>query len=582
MNEPSLFRNAFAFGIMAAFVVSMATSPAAAPHILTTQLTAGEYQIVNRDEGQVIEVEGFGYLMVPGKPMLPAKNFLIALPPGAHVRSVEVKGTETTQLPGRYQIMPTPPVVPLVDPQQFQECVNKARDEWQRNNRAVYLSDEAYPSERGKLTVSGGLRKYSYASVSFYPFSYHPQSGRLIYYSTAQVSITYDLPSPGSPEAQKVEELRWDTVADERASRLFRNFEEVRGLYQPAGTRPKASEDTYDYVIITTSALQSAVVASNFPDWKTSLGYSVRFVLTTDTEITSQPGIDLSEQIRNFLRDYYVPWGIEYILLVGDYATIPMRYCYPDPTNHTNQAGTPNASSGENPTDYYYADLSYSDDVSWDSDGDGYSCEYGEDNPDFLAEVYVGRIPTNNTSRITYALNKSVSFEQDTGAWKNSALHAGTFWWFENEDYAGHPLMDGATCLSFIETDILTGWNISHYSEQAGLCPSIYPWTPLTEAAFTTDWRTGQYSVVNWGAHGWTSYAARKVWQWDDGDGVPEGNEMWWPNLAGIYSSLDDDHPGFFFPMSCLIGCPEPNSWGNLGIDLLTKSLRSSPRALHT
>jgi hypothetical protein len=76
---------------------------------------------------------------------------------------------------------------------------------------------------------------------------------------------------------------------------------------------------------------------------------------------------------------------------------------------------------------------------------------------------------------------------------------------------------------------------------------------------------------VNWGAHGWSSYAARKIWAWDDGDEVPEGGEMSWPTLAGISSSLNDDYPGFFFPMSCLISCPEPNAWGNLGIDLLTE-----------
>lgn len=574
MNEPSLFRNAFAFGIVAAFVVSMATSPTAASHVLTTQLTAGEYQIVNRGDQQTIEMEGFSYLMVPGMPSLPAKNFLIALPPGAHVRSVEVKGTGATQLPGRYQIIPTPPVVPLVDPQQFPEYVNKARDEWQRNNQAVYLSDEAYPSERGKLTGSGGLRKYSYASVSFYPFSYHPQSGKLTHYDGAQVSIKYDLPSPGSPEAQKVEELRWDTAADERASRLFTNFEEVRGLYQPAGTWPKAPEDTYDYVIITTSVLQSAVVASNFLDWKASLGYNVRFVLTTDTEITSQPGVDFGEQIRNFLRGYYIPWGIEYVLLVGDYVTIPMRYCYPDPTNHWNNAGTPNASSGENPTDYYYADLSDPDDVSWDLDGDGYYGEYGQDNPDFLAEVYVGRIPINDPARITYALNKLVTFEQDTGSWKNGALHAGAFWYFANEDFSGMQAYDGATCMNEIETNLMSGWTISHYSEQAGLAPSAYAWPALSEAAFVSDWRNGEYSIVNWGAHGWVDGAARKVWSWDDGDGVPETqnpNEMSWPYFISSYSNLDDDHPSILFPISCVINYPEPNAWGNIGIDLLTK-----------
>jgi uncharacterized Zn ribbon protein len=333
---------------------------------------------------------------------------------------------------------------------------------------------------------------------------------------------------------------------------------------------------THDYVIITSTTLQSAIVASNFLDWKTSLGYNVRTVFITDPEIAGQAGADLAEKIRNFLRYNYVPWGMEYVLLVGDYATIPMRYCYPDSNNHLNGAGDPSAWpwSGDVPTDYYYADLSAPDAVSWDSDGDGYYAEYRQDDPDFLAEVYVGRIPTNNSSRITYTLNKLVAFEQDTGPWKQQALHAGAIAYYANEDHSGRPLSDGATILDSIEVDVMSSWGISHYSEQGGLGSSLYDWPALSEAAFIGDWRNGQYGVVNWSAHGWSNRVARKIWAWDDGDGVPETsspNEMSHPDIISINSNLDDDYPSIVFAISCLVGYPEPNAWGNLGIDLLTE-----------
>jgi hypothetical protein len=535
---------------------------------LTITTNAGEYHITRADKGQRIEMEGFGYLMVPGKPLLPAKNFLIALPPGARVQSVEVKGIAATQLPEIYRIMPTPLIMPLSDPLQYPELVKKMQQEWQTNNQAVYSSERAYPNERGRLVSSGTLRKYSYASLSFYPFSYHPQSGRLIYYDAEQITINYSLPSVGTPEAQRVEELKWDTTADEQASRLFVNYEQMKDLYQPRGQQPKAGQDTHDYVIITTSGLLSAITASGFLAWKVSLGYDVRIVLTTDTEITSQPGIDLAERIRNFLRSYYISWGIEYVLLVGDYVTIPMRYCYPDPTNH--RFDPFDWTSGEVPTDYYYADLSESDAESWDLDGDGYYGEYGQDSPDFLAEAYVGRIPTNDLSRITYTLDKIVAFEQDTGDWKNHALHAAAFFYFANEDHGGKPAMDGAVLSHYIEQDIMDGWTISHYSEQAGLETSVYDWPALSEATFINDWQTGQYAVVNWQGHGWTDGAARKVWSWDDGDGVPEGNEISWPYFITMSSYLDDDKPSIVTATSCYVGCPEPAAGGNLGIDLLT------------
>ena len=576
MNRDRQFINSLAIGVVAFFLVLALSPMAEATAGLTVELRAGEYQITSGDKGEKIEMEGFGSLMVPGKPMLPAKNLLIALPPGARVKSVEVKGIGAKQLPGTYRIEPTPPILPLIDPVQHSELVEKMEREWQTNNQTVYSSDQPFPEERGGLVGSGTLRKYSYASVSFYPFSYHPQSGRLIHYDAAHITVNYDLPSPGSLEAQRIEDMKWDDLADERASKLLINYQEVEDMYQPAEMQSMVRQDTYDYVIITTGALQSSIIASDFLNWKISLGYNVRIVLTTDAEIAGQAGGDLAAKIRNFLRYNYLPWGIEYVLLVGDYATIPMRYCYPDPSNHANGAGDPSAWpwSGDVPTDYYYADLSAPDASSWDSDGDGYYAEYGQDNPDFLAEVYVGRIPTNNSSRITYTLNKLVSFEQDTGAWKQRALHAGAIAYFTNEDHSGRALSDGTSILDSIETDLMSSWQISHYSEQGGLEPSLYDWPALSEAAFIGDWRNGQYGVVNWSAHGWSDRVARKIWAWDDGDGVPETsspNEMSSSNIISINSNLDDDHPSIVYAISCMVGYPEPNAWGNLGIDLLTK-----------
>ena len=75
----------------------------------------------------------------------------------------------------------------------------------------------------------------------------------------------------------------------------------------------------------------------------------------------------------------------------------------------------------------------------------------------------------------------------------------------------------------------MNGWTISHYSEQAGREKSTYNWPALTETAFIDDWRTGKYSVMNWQGHGWTNGVARKVWSTDDGDGVPEYDEISWP-----------------------------------------------------
>lgn len=540
----------------------------------TFTLTAPDYQIFTTVAGQEIEMAGFGQLAEPGKPLLPTRKFLLAFPPGAEVRSARVEGLDPVDLQGRYDIAAAPPILPLLASDRSGDLVAGALREWQGNRTALHDSDQMYPATSGKLEGTGTLRKYSYVAVSFFPFRYHPRSGRLVYSSAARVTVDFTVPPADTPAARRIERLKNDRVSDERARRLFVNYEDVRHAYEPVMLNPggkTALPKVYDYVIITTEALAAAVNASDFVGWKMkTLGYGVRIVHVTDPDITSQPGVDLAERIRNFLRGVYISWGIEYVLLVGDYSTVPMRYCYPNPANHTNDAGNPNAYSGEVPTDFYYADLSQPDALSWDLDGDGYHGEYGQDSPDLVADVCVGRIPTSDPARVTYTLNKITTFEQDKGLWKKQALHAAAIAYFENENYSGYEFKDLATYIDLVETDFMDFWVVSHYSEQDGLVHSAYPWQPLSTTAFLDDWRAGQYAVVNWGGHGWSDGAYGKVWNWDDGDGVAESPEMSHYPFVNLISNLDDDHPSIVFALSCLVGYPEPNAAGNLGIDLLT------------
>jgi len=327
--------------------------------------------------------------------------------------------------------------------------------------------------------------------------------------------------------------------------------------------------DNTGYMILTTKDIADEIKLSSFISWKQSLGYTIRIVNITDSFIQEQEGNDLAEKIRNFLRGYYSVWQITSLLIIGDINTIPMRYCYPNPQNH--RFNIFDYTSGEVPTDYYYADLSTSDEESWDLDGDGFYGEYSQDQPDFLAEIMVGRIPINDVSRIMYTLEKTVTYEQDTSSWKQHALHAGAFFYF-TEESPGHPAMDGAVLSYHIEEDIMDGWTISHYSEQEGIESSLYNWPALSQQSFINDWENNKYSIVNWQGHGWTDRVARKVWVNDNGDNIPQSNEINWPNFITRSITLEDDYPSIITAVSCYVGCPEPdpNAIGNLGIDLLT------------
>ena len=539
----------------------------------STVIMSDAYRIIPWDGGKKIIMDGFGQRMEPGAPMLPAKRVLIALPPGARVQYIEAEGIGGAPLSGSYRIVPAPRIVPLAGGAVGGKLAARMQREWREKNETIYSTDDPYPGSLARLVGSGALRKYAYAAVSVCPFSYRPLSGRLTNYDAVRVTVHYSVPSPGSARSMEVERLMHDRTVDEKASELFVNIDQVRGLYDAGPPVTARQADTHDYVIVTTDALTGAIYSSGFVGWKYALGYSVRIVRLTDPEIALQPGADLAERIRNFLRDYYGTWGIQYVLIVGDVATVPMRYSFPNPDDHTHNPGNYPYPGESVPSDNYYADLSLPDADSWDLDGDGYYGEYLHDSPDFLAEVYVGRIPTSDTTRIVYTLEKLIGFEGDDGAWKDRALHPGSILFYENQNYEEYPKIDGCTLLNQIEIDIMSGWTVSHYSEQDGIDPSGYPWPAINVPAWIDDWRTGQYGVVNWSGHGAPFGVGRTVWLWDDGDGVPEtdGSDGWsQPSLIDLGCVLDDDHPSIVFAVSCYVGFPEPLAQGNLGIDLLT------------
>jgi hypothetical protein len=513
--------------------------------------------IINEENGHRLEIQDFNYLLIPGKPMLPVKKFLIALPPGAIIDSFDFKEGESTYLDGFFDILPVEHIVILEDSNSNEQ--NRLNNNWEKNYQDAYSSNQIYPINPIKLSGFGTLRKYSYVSIDICPFSYYPKSKQLYYYNSMEVIIKYKI-----TEVNIIESIKIDDIADEKALNLFFNYEEIKELYTPIENKIKTFQNTYDYVIITTNELKNVVSSSNFYSWKTSLGYNTKIVTITDYEITSQPGVDLAEQIRNFLREYYIPWSIKYVLIVGDYTTVPMRYCSPNPY----------WLQGTVPTDTYYADLSYTDSESWNSNGDDYYGVYGQDNPDFMPEVYVGRIPTSDISRLIYTLDKITFFEQDTEDWKNNALMGGAMLFYANEDHDEEIDfdIDGARLIDYIEKDLMNDWTTSLYSEYEGLSPSVYPFNPLTEQAFTADWRNNKYAVVNWAAHGSPSGIGRVIWSWDDGDGVPESEngELTWGSFLSTNSYLKGDWPSIVFAVSCNVGYPEPTPNGNLGIDMLT------------
>jgi hypothetical protein len=506
-------------------------------------LSSKDYRIeLLENKYSKIIMDDFGYDITPGKPQLPAKTFLVGLPPGAKVSHIKVIKDNKTPVPGEYKIVTVPDIFSMdgktsVKRNSFTSLKNKI-DVKSSSSNDVY-----------KYLGMGKIRTYSYAKIRFYPFTY--ENNKLVFHKSITLKIFYTKENEKPP---------YDNLMNDEISEIICNYDEIKDFYPTKPKNMAALSPQYDYVIITTDNLVDTL--NDFKRHKENLGHSVKIVTTSWIyENYKDSGEDKAKAIRDFLVDKYLVsngWGIKYVLIVGSPKTIPMRYCYPIPDNIKLRT----------PTDMYYADLT----GGWDIDGDGLYGECWDDEPHFTAEVYVGRIPFDDAQTVRNICSKIKGFENDEGDWKKKALLLGAIMLYKNEGNESYPKTDGAALMEKCK-DIFknAGYSIKTMYEKEGLSPSQYSCNkPLTKSNVIKEWKKG-YGIVNWQAHGKNTSALRKIWSSDNGNNIPEGSEIEYKRFIGSEdtSSLNNGMPSIVYACSCNNANPDDNS--NLGFKLLKK-----------
>ncbi len=512
----------------------------------------------------VIRIENFLYNMDPGNPMLPAKWVDVLLPPNVDEDSIEISITYDGyhELPIEKRVKPAPPFA-TNNTIVWGEGKNIVNGE----NIYIYDADDYYPRNVVKVAFFSQRRQYRFVRIIYSPVQYNPVKSMLRIHTRVDAELTYRL-KPGDTRLLK------DDVMREEASIQFINWEAGKKWYM--GGEAGDLQASYDYVIVTT---QATVTGSTALD--DFIGYLENFkgfnvLVITEADYGSAGGQERAVNIRNWLVNHYLFYGIKYVLLIGDpdpddpgdpndsYGDVPMMMCWPRPS--------PNIL--ESPTDYFYADLT----GSWDSDGDNYYGEWGEDlGVDFTPEVYVGRIPVYNNDYATLdsILNKIINYRFTGVEWRRRIMLPMAISNYANEDNTGCDRTDGLDLPKHVIEDfnlIESGWEHYVLYERSGLNPvpgtAPYYDDPLSRDNVVNGWNSG-CGIVLWWAHGSDNGAWRKYWSIDDGDGVPEGAEMSWVTLitSADMSSLTNQKPAFVFQCSCLNGKPEARD--NLGFSLL-------------
>ena len=349
--------------------------------VLSYYMRIEEPSIEEKNGYHIISISGCSFIDDPGAPALPIKTVVIVLPPSSTLDYIEVQSIKSRELPGEYMVMPAPQPVLLGE--------NARSAELDQN---IYNQTEPYPG-----TLYAYRREvqrwcgYKLIFISLFPIQYVPAEGKLIFHEEFLITVHLapDTPAVARPTEQLIRQLR-ETVINPEVLDEYDTLE----ISDPA------------YLIVTRPLFEDA--ANSLKELLEGRGYTV-YVKYVDDIVGEYSGADVPEKIRNCIKDYYQNYYVYYVLLLGDADPtdvdtgyqldvnweVPTRYVYnPDDDDGYDEyyTGLPNDLT---PTDYYYAGL----DGNWDDDGDGYygeSPEYsatGSDEADWLAEVWVGRLP---------------------------------------------------------------------------------------------------------------------------------------------------------------------------------------------
>ena len=352
-----------------------------------------------------------------GSPILPYKTIKILLPQGEEPIDIKVTPNHKTTLKGSYFIKPAQEFYPI----SFNGTVS-----FTLPNPAIYNSTSPYPGTFYSDVSIQKLYGYDILIFNLYPVHYIPETGQVYYFQNMEVDIlTEPTITATSLESIQKNNFRGLLKDEEKIRNIVDNPDTLQtydilkttltnlsAASEPTSMKPLSivnPADSYDYIIITNTALNSSFQALIY--WKTQKGLNAKSVLVEDI-YSNYTGIDNQDKIRNFIIDAYNNWNIEFVLLGGDDNIIPHRGFYVDMGDYTDY---------DIPSDLYYAALS----GTWDNDLDGIWGEPGEE--DFFAEVYVGRAPVDNEAEVNNFINKTIAYENLSGSetYLKKALMAG-------------------------------------------------------------------------------------------------------------------------------------------------------------
>ena len=330
------------------------------------------------------------FLMKPGKPILPFFSKTFELPFGTKILDTQcILCSDNKEIRVSKKVVPAAKPIICSDEKQ-KTCLHATINPELYNN-----NNNLYPDRWYSIKLGSGLNRNNkhvlFVTINMYPIRYDPLNDEIFYVNSIKVKLTYKTP---------------DTT-------MF------------SGTAD------YDLLIIAYPTYASFL--RPLVHHKNSYGIHTKLVTLKEiydgTYFPSQ-GRDKPEQIKYFIKDAIENWEIKYVMLVGNFRKIPVRYSHleTDKGNFYEEL--------EFISDLYYADIydpngNFS---TWDSDNDSIFAEWPwpesqpmEDMIDLYPDVYVGRLACQNVFEVIAITQKIIDYEKNTkgSTWYNTMIVCG-------------------------------------------------------------------------------------------------------------------------------------------------------------
>jgi hypothetical protein len=315
--------------------------------------------------------EANSFISNTGEPVLPILLETFEFPLGTCINDIKCTISDLDEINLPKKIIPAPKPIPKNNENKMIQT---------EKNDEIYESNQLFPESWYSYKLAGGLNRNkehtTFLTIQLNPVKYNPIKDNLQFVRSIELEITYE-----EPESLFVFPDEYDL--------LIISYDRYTALLNPLVTHKNSH------------GIETKLVS--LKDIYNSVYFPVQ-------------GRDNPEKIKYFIRDAKENWGITYVMLVGNFRKMPIRYTHLE----TDTGGT--YEELEFISDLYYADIydSKGNFSSWDTDSDGFYGEWPypevhamEDTVDLIPDVYVGRLACMFSFEVRTMVNKIIDYEEN-------------------------------------------------------------------------------------------------------------------------------------------------------------------------